>query len=81
MTLTDAHDLLDAVRNGMHASEAEITEALRETGDIGDIVIRSYRPAGTWESLLPSQMPADPFDVIRSVCGPRTLARIAREAA
>lgn len=82
MTLTDARDLLDAVRNGMDASSAEITAALRETGDIdADCVIRAHRPAGSWEGTLPSQrLPVDPFDGLRALCGPRTLARIAREA-
>jgi hypothetical protein len=70
MTLADARDLLDAVRDGRaRASEALITAALRETGDIEpDFVIRIHRPVGTWESTLAATLP-------------RTFARIAREAA
>jgi len=70
MTLTEARDLLDAVRDGRaNVSETLITAALRETGDIEpDTVIRAFQPVGTWESTLPAALP-------------RTFARIAREAA
>jgi hypothetical protein len=83
MTLIDARDVLDAVRSGSSmASEAEITEALRATGDLEfDLVIRTHRPAGTWETILPSQIRRpDPLGSLLVSC-PRTLARALREAA
>jgi hypothetical protein len=64
MTLTDARELLDAVRGGMDATRSEIQAALGETGDIdADEIVREQRPVGSWERVLPSQLrPADPFD-------------------
>jgi hypothetical protein len=83
MTLLEARELLTAVRAGKDASEAQITEALRATGDIDfEVVIHAHRPVGSWESLLPSQrLPVDPFEQLHSVCGPRTQSRIERESA
>lgn len=57
MTLTKpykswGHQLLDEVRAGSQRySEAEITEALRATGDIGEHEYPRvvHRPVGTWE--------------------------------
>ena len=77
----EAHNFLDLVRGGADASEAEITEALRATGDIEfETVIRSHRSIGTWETFLPSQMRPDPLGGLFASC-PRTLDRIARETA
>lgn len=76
-----AHNFLDLVRGGADASGAEITEALRATGDIEfETVIRSHRTVGTWETFLPSQVRPEPFGGLLASC-PRTLDRIAREAA
>jgi hypothetical protein len=48
-----AKRILDAVRAGSQRhTEAEITDALRVTGDIEDFEYRRvvHQPAGTWES-------------------------------
>jgi hypothetical protein len=81
MNVGPAHDFLDRVRDGLepHASVAEITAALRDTGDFDpDAVIRAHRPVGTWESVMPSQVQPDPFGGLLTSC-PKTLQRVQRE--
>lgn len=68
MTRTEAHALLNATKEGAVVSEALITAALRETGDIDCAqVIRAHSAVGAWErSAQPSlTRPAHPFDCLQ----------------
>jgi len=67
MTRAEAHELLNAARDGANVDKRIIAAALRVTGDMAanDKALQVKRPAGTWErrhgfnALL---SPATPFD-------------------
>ena len=51
MTKEDAHDFLDAARDGVDVSMAGIKEALIATGDLDadGHFVHLHSPSGTWE--------------------------------
>ena len=67
--LRDAHDFLDAVRDGMAAQQHDIDQALFVTGDLEADeapIVRRYFGVGEWErkaSLAPMRR-ADVFDAL-----------------
>lgn len=65
MTPQDAHDLLDAARDGANFSEREIIDALRATGDIeiDDYPTVRCVPVGGWERQHQGLAPAQWFEV------------------
>lgn len=66
MTKEDAHDFLDAARDGVDVSMAGIKEALIATGDLDEdgYFVHLHSPAGKWERTNAGQFlaPADVFD-------------------
>ena len=51
MSKTEAHKLLDGLKNGVHAPDWKINAALIETGDLSwsEGAYQVSRKAGTWE--------------------------------
>lgn len=66
MTTQDAHDLLDAARDGAFFTEAEINEALRATGDVerDEYPVVHHTPVGGWERKAPGLARAQWFEVV-----------------
>lgn len=73
MNTFDAHDLLDAARDGAEFTEEQINEALRTTGDLAGIypreedehpVVHLLVPAGKWERKATGLARAQWFEVV-----------------